>query len=51
MKRFDYIDAVRGYAIMNVLIVHVGVATGLGPTLAWGARSAAGQAPTRIAPA
>jgi peptidoglycan/LPS O-acetylase OafA/YrhL len=51
MKRFDHIDALRGCTIMNVLIVHVGIATGLGPTLAWGARRAAGQAPARIAPA
>jgi hypothetical protein len=51
MKRFDDIDALRGYVVMGALIVHVGVVAGLRPTLAWGARRAAGQAPTRIAPA
>ena len=38
MRRLDYVDALRGYAILGVLIVHVGQATDfMGPTW-WGAR-------------
>jgi peptidoglycan/LPS O-acetylase OafA/YrhL len=36
--RYHYIDALRGYAILGVLMVHGGQAVGLDQATAWGAR-------------
>jgi peptidoglycan/LPS O-acetylase OafA/YrhL len=37
LKRLDYIDALRGYAILGVLTVHVGQATDFQQLTIWGA--------------
>lgn len=37
-QKHPYIDALRGYAILSVIVVHTGGVTGFAPATAWGAR-------------